>query len=556
MPNNVWVPSIRTSTKRKPFNVNFLRNHSSNRSPRIFELKAIGTPIPAMKNDREVEKCRPDTVKYLMACITTLLPPAFPIGRGSHVLQDPAFFFHPYPSNQPASRCRSSYEECCTQLREFSSTASFNSILEIFDETNALQKQLKLNDEELAKVKEEMKEKENKKYVAIDEMFEANKKEKIKRDEILKSERHTCAQGYQCFGAKSKGEGEVETGTVCEEKKVNELEAENISLKESVQVKQAHLDKLERLTAGYHKEDEEFMLNEFSALWDYATAEIYTRLKEDLPNQALENLQAWRDFRKRSDQALRHRVPLPRSNSKAAKQMRLVVILAILAREIDTNVFQPIYILPEDSRIRKVLAKLAANDNEKESFCRSILLSIDPDSQAKFRDSRIQTVIRNTSSCLFDLLPETEYDELRLVLERIVQKAVDIWKPIQKAKRRYEPDFDPLLWGDDEWAPFVFPDDSGVESQAINGVVDDNLLTVFPRISQVDSNGRSPCTFAVQFRRLLRPYLAAEQELIQEPPSPTIGRMSSARSRRKSITPGSPNQPKGTFLGKSVSPKA
>lgn len=29
-------------------------------------------------------------------------------------------------------------------------------------------------------------------------------------------------------------------------------------------------------------------LNEFSALWGYATAEIYTRLKEDLPNQALE----------------------------------------------------------------------------------------------------------------------------------------------------------------------------------------------------------------------------------------------------------------------------
>lgn len=236
--------------------------------------------------------------------------------------------------------------------------------------------------------------------------------------------------------------------------------------------------------------------------------------------------------------------------------MRTVVILAILAREIDTNLFQPTYILPEDSQIRQVLANLAANDNEKESFCRSLLLSIDPDSQAKYRDSRIQTVIRNTSTCLFDLLPETKHDELRLALKRIVQKAVDVWTPIQKTKRRYEPDFDPLQWEDDESVPFAFPDDGEVESQAINGVVDDNLLTVFPRISQVDGNGRSPCTFAVQVRRLQRPCLAAEQELIQEPSSPTIGRMSSARSRRKSITPGSPNQPKGNFLGKSVSSKA
>lgn len=70
-----------------------------------------------------------------------------------------------------------------------------------------------------------------------------------------------------------------------------------------------------------------------------------------------------------SQQQLSHQIPLPCSNTHTTKQIRLAVLLAILAREIDEHIFQPIYIAPGDFRIRKVLADLAATDSEKESFC-------------------------------------------------------------------------------------------------------------------------------------------------------------------------------------------
>jgi hypothetical protein len=55
--------------------------------------------------------------------------------------------------------------------------------------------------------------------------------------------------------------------------------------------------------------------------------------------------------------------------------MRLAVILAILAREIDRHIFQATYIIAKGTQIREALA---ASDSENESFCRSILLSMDP----------------------------------------------------------------------------------------------------------------------------------------------------------------------------------
>lgn len=239
--------------------------------------------------------------------------------------------------------------------------------------------------------------------------------------------------------------------------------------------------------------------------------------------------------------------------------MRLVVILAILARQIDEHIFRPTYIIPDDDQqLRGLLAKLALDASEKESFCRSLLLSIDPENQPELLESRIDSVIRNTASYFSGLLAEDQYDLFRLGLRNIVQRAVDIWTPLQKSQRKYEPDLEPLLWQDELLEPFEFPDEPQQEDQVENGVVPgDNLFMVFPRISVVDSDGRTPHTCAVHVARWQRPCIDAEQELMQGPSSPTIGRMSSTnRARRKSLAPGSPNQPKVNFLGNSVASKA
>src|SRR5258708_4230115 len=112
-----------------------------------------------------------------------------------------------------------------------------------------------------------------------------------------------------------------------------------------------------------------------------------------------------------------HQVPLPQSNSDAAKQMRFAVFLAILARELDEHIFQPSYLSTEDNSIREVLVGLAMTEPKRESFCRALLLSLDPEGQAMNLDERKKTVVRNVGSCLLELLSPTQFQGVRTSLE-------------------------------------------------------------------------------------------------------------------------------------------
>ncbi|KAE8347691.1 hypothetical protein BDV24DRAFT_157167 [Aspergillus arachidicola] len=251
-------------------------------------------------------------------------------------------------------------------------------------------------------------------------------------------------------------------------------------------------------------------------------------------------------FWRQSNLAVQHRVPLPLSNSTAAKQMRLAVILAILARELDKHIFQPIYIILRDTQIREALTTLAASDSEKEPFCRSILLSIDPEAQNKALRSRVQVVIRNVlSSHLQEILPETHLTGLRQSLEKVVQKAAEVWQLIQRAKRRYEPDLEPLKWGDDEWSPLIFPGTDSGGSQISQKASGESLLTVFPSIAAVGGGKRIPLTYVVQLRRSQTQCVKAEQEIGQASGPPTIGRMASNRARRRSNAASNTNNANG-----------
>jgi hypothetical protein len=253
----------------------------------------------------------------------------------------------------------------------------------------------------------------------------------------------------------------------------------------------------------------------------------------------------------------RHQVPLPQTNSEAAKQMRLAVILAILAREIDKHIFQPTYILSEGSVTRELLTDLAMKNSKKESFCRAVLLSIDPDTQARNLGDRTKQVVENVASHLAGLLSETQHNEICRSLEEVVKNAAEVWKTIQHARERYETDFDPLEWGDTEYDPFPFAGDANAAGvRAANGDDDENLLIVFPRICRVQNNERYPRNYATSLRR--SQCMAAERELKRkEPSSPTVSRVASDRQRARgmSIALSNTNGPNSHFLDK-ASPSA
>ncbi|KAJ5472156.1 hypothetical protein N7539_008725 [Penicillium diatomitis] len=328
-----------------------------------------------------------------------------------------------------------------------------------------------------------------------------------------------------------------------EQKKNAELEKERNVFHEEGQKTLTQLRKLESFAVRGAEADEYKMMWEFSNLWDHATSELAAILNQNLSAEALSNKMAWDKFQRDSELAVRHHIPLLASNSPAAKGMRLAVILAILAREIDTNIFQPNYLF-SDTEIRAVLCKLATVDREKESFCRSMLLSIDQSAQQVSIQSTVQYVARNVSNYLFDVLSESQFGELRQRIENVVKRAIETWRPIQSASKKYETDFEPLKWDDDDWSQFQFPGDNEDQNEVVDSHQGGNFLTIFPRISWVNNDKRYPQTFAIQLMGTQKQCLAAEQERYPQTPNPKINRTAFKGSRRASIAQGT-SRPNG-----------
>ncbi|KAL4998901.1 hypothetical protein BDV10DRAFT_166012 [Aspergillus recurvatus] len=334
------------------------------------------------------------------------------------------------------------------------------------------------------------------------------------------------------------------------EERAKEVTNEKSALNQSLQATRARLEMIEGYAIQHSNGDEDSMIDAFIELWQYATVEIYSHLNKDLSEAILQNHSVWDTFKRKSNLAVIHHVPLPQSNSPAAKQMRLAIFLAILAREVDKQIFQPTYIVREDAGIRESLARLAASDNGKESFCRSILLSIDPDAQNVVLQSRIQAVVDNVSSHLRGMLPDNQLSELRASIEKIAERAADVWLPVQRSLRKYEPDFEPLKWGDDQWDLLDFPEGSSAENEDSPNTLDECLLTVFPCITMVEKGHRISRSYVVQLRRSQPQCLAAGRELANAPVSPAVGRVASNRPRRKSNAPSNAGHANSTLSTK------
>jgi len=104
-------------------------------------------------------------------------------------------------------------------------------------------------------------------------------------------------------------------------------------LRQKLQLSTARLSEIEGYTTELHEEDEAVWINKLAALWGAARRLVESHFKEDLPQRSLEDVGAWK--RLKDSEVLDHLIPLPQSNSLAAKQMHIAALLAILARSID-----------------------------------------------------------------------------------------------------------------------------------------------------------------------------------------------------------------------------
>lgn len=246
-----------------------------------------------------------------------------------------------------------------------------------------------------------------------------------------------------------------------------------------------------------------------------------------------------------------HSVPLPPSNTDVAKEMRLAVFMGLLARELNEHIFQPYYMSLSEIDIREISVDLAMKDSKKESYCRAILLAMNPEKQKMILEERKKTFLRNIGSYLLDLLPPVQYDELRQSLEAVAERACETWRSFQYNRSRYEPDFDLLDWGDEEWEPFPFTRNSNTSEQLnFNGDMDEAVLTILPRICRVGNGECKPCNYGTVLTRYQ--CSGADRELRRkEPSSPRTMRaiLDRPRTRGMSISLGGTTDQNGSFLG-------
>ncbi|GAB1201905.1 hypothetical protein APSETT445_000500 [Aspergillus pseudonomiae] len=390
-----------------------------------------------------------------------------------------------------------------TQLKTVTSTTGFNAILEIYDENNKLLDQLKSKGHELASLREEMDEERKRKDIALDEMFQANEKEKGRHKETKKhaqtlqtmiNDKDTCiSERDKVIDEFGKQVKKLQSDIAMERDKLAVARKEISGLQQSIQEKEATIDKMK--AAG-------------------------TELKDRL-NSTKKTVKELQDERT----SLRESLTKTDGNLK-----RLEGYAAGYSEMTEDSVY--------------VLANQAAIDSEKESFCRSVLLSIDPGTQEGICLVGIQAVVKNVSEYLDELLPEDQRLAFHNTLRKVVWKAADIWKPIQHSKRRYEPDFDPPT-AEDDCEAFKFPITENVTTE--NNANQKNMkkvsLTVFPRLSIIEHGISTAYTAIIQVSSSQRQWVAAESEMDKEPASPTtIGRIP---WRRKSNTPKTTSVPNG-----------
>ncbi|KAJ5465327.1 uncharacterized protein N7458_001013, partial [Penicillium daleae] len=411
------------------------------------------------------------------------------------------------------------------QIVQLAARPELQSTASIFDEINRRQAEINAKEAELAKAQNDLKALKGKTEDAVEVMFTANEKLKaklrgVKEENGLRlqsleaKDKDLNERAEQISGLKSELKN-LQAGHSQEIEKAAQLSRDITSLQEKLKEKEKMIDKmkaagsnlktllseeqkksaeLEKERIVFHEEGQK-TLAQLRKLESFAVRGA--EADEDTIVEALSTKMAWDKFQMDSELAVRHHVPLLAFNSPAAKGMRLAVILAILAREIDTNIFQPNYLF-SDTELRVVLCDLATVDGGKESFCRSMLLSIDHSAQQVSIQSRIQTVVCNVSNSLFGVLSEAQFGEFRQRIENVVTRAIETWRPIQSASKKYETDFEPLKWDDNDWTQFQFPGDNNDQNEAANSHQGSNLLTVFPRISWVNNDKRHPHTFVVQ----------------------------------------------------------
>jgi hypothetical protein len=233
--------------------------------------------------------------------------------------------------------------------------------------------------------------------------------------------------------------------------------------------------------------------------------------------------------------------------------MRAAVILGALTRLVDKFVFQPTYLLDEESGLREILREQAAIDPLKERYTRGILLSMSPEEQETNSEEVVHIVVKElleTANARMLLDPEALVTFSK-ALDAFVRQCQEEWKIIQRGKQKLEPSFAYSTCTSHPWRLLegIHPIAGGEkrsEKPPATTDVEDNIV-VIPRIYLVGPKVEpDPITHGCVLRK--RHIDAAAEEIRKNIPSAPFTQGTSSRHRNRPTRTMSVTGDKNSFL--------
>jgi hypothetical protein len=243
--------------------------------------------------------------------------------------------------------------------------------------------------------------------------------------------------------------------------------------------------------------------------------------------------------------------------------MRVATILGILARLIDTYIFQPVYQLEFDSGFRQLSSRQAAIDQKKERFTRGTLLSMFREEQKSKGKERIDWVMDDLfrEAGVRAFLADDVVVPFEVELRKFLTQAQGSWRTVQFSKERLEPSFHFTGDTDLDWKNFEVQATNGANctkgGKAANGAngkkggppvqpvsadgIEDEPFVIFPRIYVMGSEPE-PITNGTVLRKIqLRAAAQEIREISSHTPfaqtTPTHHRTKPTRSSSLEVRP-------------------
>lgn len=187
---------------------------------------------------------------------------------------------------------------------------------------------------------------------------------------------------------------------------------------------------------------------------------VESTFRPDIDEQTLADPSCWSNLR--NSPYLKHatqlQIPLPQSNTPAAKGMRISAVLAVLSRAMHKHLFRPVYLMDDDDEgMCKFLRALEDEDPTREAHMRATLLAMMPDRQAEQAAKRVKMVVREVSWVVQHLLTALQFEAFCNGLETACKIACEQWKKIQMASMKIEPYFGPP-YDDFDWQVLELPE--------------------------------------------------------------------------------------------------